>query len=81
MKIIDINLRRLSRYTLTSFLREVEPVLILYKGNMVRVISFNTPTTFREDSYKERKTMAISGWQVANFEEKGGNYYVAGWNK
>ena len=79
MRIIQANLKKFSGDTLTSFFYSCQPTLILFKGNVIRLICYHKPINFI--SWKELKSLSIEGWQVANFEIKNSNYYVCGWNK
>ena len=80
MIILQFNLKRFNKPTLTDFFYQCKPALILYKGFVVRVIgqSYGKPNY---NNIKELESISVKGWQIMPFEKIHENYYVTGWNK
>ena len=76
MKFIKINYKDFSKYTLTHFFYIIQPNILFYKGNVLKIICNNEP--FSYINFKILKDIGtLKGYQILPIKEINNNFYTS----
>jgi len=75
---IKINYKDFNKYALTSFFYEIKPIVIFYKGNILKIICEDRAYTFKSKSFKILKDIGtLKGYQTLPFKKINNNFYTS----